>query len=701
MVNTHWRILLIDDDEDDYLLTRDLLSEIKHHSVTLDWEQGYAAARAAIARDAHDVYLLDYRLGSDNGLGLLREAVANGCAAPLILLTGQNDRAIDNEAMQAGAADYLIKGQMDASLLERAIRYAIERARTLEALRLSEERYALAARGANDGLWDWQVETNYVYYSPRWKMMLGHSEEEISNSPQELLSRVHEGDRATLKAAWDSLKKGGTEHFSYEYRIREKSGDYRWVLARGIVVRDKRGYVTRAVGSQTDITDHRRAQEQLLHDALHDNLTGLPNRTLFMDRLGFALKRARRRFAAAFGVLYVGLDRFKIVNNSLGYPSGDKLLIEISQRLSTVLRPGDTIARWGGDKFAVLLEELENTEAAIDIAERLRQVLEKPFMLDGRELFTGASIGIALSALDYSRPEEMLRDANTAMYRAKAQGNGQYRLFERSMQVKALDALQNETDLRRALERKEFVVHYQPIIDLASGDISSFEALVRWEHPQRGLVPPNDFIPLAEETGQIIPLGLWVLRESCAQLRTWQQGFAWAKNLSLCVNLSVSQLSHPDLVKQIDQALQEFGLRPGNLKLEITESGVMQDVESAIKVLNQLGELGVEFSVDDFGTGQSSLGYLQRLPIKFLKIDRSFISRMKENSRDGELVCTIIEMARKLGLDVVAEGIETAEQLALLKGLQCQYGQGYYFSKPIAGELVEKLLPQFRQRRAA
>ena len=516
----------------------------------------------------------------------------------------------------------------------------------------------------------------------------------------EITSRLHPEDQLKIQEVWLSLKKNQSENLAVEYRILDRSGVYRWVKASGVVVRNQSGRVTRIVGSQSDLTNHRQVEAQLIHQVLHDNLTGLPNRALFMDRLGFALGRARRRFAPTFAVLILDIDRFKVINDSLGHKVGDLLLVELSRRLAKVLRPGDTIARWGGDEFTILLDELTEESAATEIAERLQRELELPFKLEEQEVFTSASIGVAISSTEYQRPEEILRDADTAMERAKAQGKGQKIVFEGSMRAKAKEMLQIENDLRRALERNEFVVHYQPIIDLVSGAVTSFEALVRWQHPTRGFIPPNDFIPLAEETGQIVPLGLWVMREACAQLRRWRDTTNMAPLLSMCVNLSVRQLTQPDLVEQIRHVVRENCLQPGSLKLEITETGVMKDVEGAIIVLNQLRDSGVEFCVDDFGTGHSSLGYLQRLPIKMLKIDRSFVSRLNRTNKDGDLVCTIIELARRLELKVVAEGVETEEQLSILRELKCQYAQGYLFSKPIASDLAEKLLPRFPQRLA-
>ena len=700
MPKNHWQILLVDKNKENYRSTQALLSESKRQSVTLDWASSITTAQETLAEGRHDLILLDYHSSKKVGQQQIFEPTSNSELTPIILLVDQKTDTSRIEFLQPAVTDYLIKEELDTARLERAIHLSIELSRTKAALKASEERYELAAQGANDGLCDWNVKTGEVYLSPRWKRMLGYTETELANNLVEIIRLLHPEDQVKLQEVWLSLKKSQAGNIVFEYRILDRSGVYHWAKARGVVVRDQSGRIIRIVGSQSDITTHRQVEAQLMHQVLHDNLTGLPNRALFMDRLSFAMGRARRRFAPAFAVLILDIDRFKVINDSLGHKVGDLLLKELARRLGKVLRPGDTIARWGGDEFTILLDELTEESSATEIAGRLQKELELPFKLEEQEVYTSASIGVAISSPEYQRPEEILRDADTAMERAKAQGKGHKIVFENSMRAKAKEMLQIENDLRRALERNEFVVHYQPIIDLVSGALTSFEALVRWQHPTRGFIPPNDFIPLAEETGQIVPLGLWVMREACAQLRRWRDTTNMAPFLSMCVNLSVRQLTQPDLVEQIRRVVSDNCLQPGSLKLEITETGVMKDVEGAIIVLNQLRDSGVEFCVDDFGTGHSSLGYLQRLPIKMLKIDRSFVSRLNRTNKDGELVCTIIELARRLGLKVVAEGVETEEQLSILKELQCQYAQGYLFSKPIASDLAEKLLPRFPQRLA-
>ena len=441
-----------------------------------------------------------------------------------------------------------------------------------------------------------------------------------------------------------------------------------------------------------DITERKRAQEQLLHNALHDGLTGLPNQALFMDRLHLAIERAKRSEDYLYAVLFLDLDRFKVVNDSLGHIVGNELLIAISRKLETVLRSVDTVARFGGDEFTILLEDIEGIRTATHVAERIQKQLALPFNLDGHEVSTSASIGIVLSTRGYDQPGQLLRDADIAMYRAKTLGKARYELFDTTMHNRAVVLLQLEIDLRRAIKRKELRLHYQPIVSLETGRITGFEALVRWEHPLRGLIYPTEFIPVAEETGMIICIGQWVLHEACRQMHTWHSQFPTTPPLTISVNLSGKQVTQPDLIKEINQVLQNTRLDARNLKLEITESVVIDNTESATAMLSQLRALDIDLQMDDFGTGYSSLSYLHRLPINTLKIDRSFISNIGIRGENLQIVRAIVTLAHSLNMNVTAEGIETVEKLAQLKALQCDYGQGYYFSQPLDSEAITVLL---------
>jgi diguanylate cyclase (GGDEF)-like protein len=436
----------------------------------------------------------------------------------------------------------------------------------------------------------------------------------------------------------------------------------------------------------------RESKDHFRHAAFHDALTGLPNRALFTDHLRLAVERARRDAHHAFAVLFLDLDRFKNINDSLGHLYGDSLLVEIARRLQSCTRQVDTVARFGGDEFAVLLDGTGDPEAAVRVAEKIQRELRTPFDLYGHEAFTSASIGVALSRTGYTNPEDVLRDADTAMYRAKDGGKARHEVFDHTMHTRAVTMLRLENDLRRALERGELRVHYQPIMSLRSCELAGFEALVRWEHPDRGTVSPVEFIPLAEETGLIIPLGQWVLEEACRQLREWQDASPFNRNLMMSVNLSGKQLSQPDVVERVQGVLRAAGLDPRTLKLEITESVVMENAEEAAAVLTRLRALGVGLSIDDFGTGYSSLSYLHRFPVNALKVDRSFVARMASGDENLEIVRTVVTLAQNLGMEVVAEGIETAEQLSQLRALRCEYGQGYLFSKPLPASEAAALL---------
>lgn len=442
-----------------------------------------------------------------------------------------------------------------------------------------------------------------------------------------------------------------------------------------------------------DITKRKQVEEQLLHDAFHDSLTGLANRALFMERLGYAIQQTKRREDYLFAVLFLDLDRFKVINDSLGHMFGDQLLIALAQRLKGCLAKHDIFARLGGDEFAILLEDNVGNRDATQVVESIQKELKSPFNLNGHQVFATASIGVILSTIGYNQPSDLLRDADTAMYRAKVRGRARHEVFDVVMHQQAVELLRLETDLRQAVENREFQLHYQPIVSLGNNKIVGFEALVRWQHPTRGMIFPTDFITIAEETGLIIPLGLWVLQEACRQMRVWQVQFPTNPPLTISVNLSAKQFMQPELVEQISRIIRETNLDPRSLRLEITESMLLENNAFLTPTLSQLQALGVSLFLDDFGTGYSSLNYLYRLPIDTLKIDRSFISNMG-NTEGWEIVRAITMLAHALGINVIAEGVETKEQLAHLDTLQCEYAQGYLFSKPLDAVTVGTMIAQ-------
>lgn len=572
------------------------------------------------------------------------------------------------------------------------IRDITERKRTEKALRESEERYALASLAANDGLWDWDLIKNEAHFSARWKLLLGFGEEEIDRGIDEWFNRIHPLDVERVKVEINSHLEGLSSHFENEHRVLHKDGDYRWMLSRGIAVRDQTGKAYRMAGSQTDVSARKLAEEQLLHDAFYDGLTGLPNRSLFMDRLGNSLRRTRRAQddACTCAALFLDLDRFKMINDSLGHTVGDEVLIETARRLEKCVRPGDTVSRFGGDEFVMLIEDINDEEKAKIVAERVQNAFASPFRVGGSEILSTASIGIALGSPDYTSAEDLIRDADITMYQVKGRGRGRYEVFTPSMRNQAVALLHLETDLRAALERGELLIHYQPIVTLEDSRITGLEALLRWRHPHRGLVPPMEFIPLAEETGLIISIGEWVLRTACSQLKNWiEEGIP---PLRVAVNISTVQLKDPGFSDMVLTVVRETGIQPENLDLEITETTLMAQSKSVVDSLLRLRSLGIHISLDDFGTGYSSLNYLQNLPIDTLKIDRSFINKLAANEEQGKIVETILMLGGNLGIDVVAEGIETEEQLKKLRMMHCRRGQGYYFAKPMAGKALRPML---------
>jgi diguanylate cyclase (GGDEF)-like protein/PAS domain S-box-containing protein len=567
-----------------------------------------------------------------------------------------------------------------------------ERIRIQEALRESEERYALAARGANDGLWDWNLKTNEIYFSSRWKSMLGFPDDEIGNNIHEWFHRVHPDDISKLKKDISDHLNKRTPHFENEHRLMNKENVYLWFLSRGLAVRESDGVTVRMAGSLTDITERKKTEEQLIKSAFYDVLTGLPNRALFMDRLQMSFAYKKRHGDHQFAVLFLDLDRFKNVNDSFGHLIGDELLILVSERLRSHIRPEDTIARFGGDEFVILLGDIKGIEDATNIADRIKDIMMESFHLMSYELYINATIGIAISADEYQRPEEILRDADTAMYNAKLRRKAGYVIFDKTMHVNALDLLELEIDLRHAIDRGEFVMYYQPIVSLENRSIVGFEALVRWNHPQRGLLLPMEFIPLAEETGLIVPLSLWIISESCRQMRAWQKQFPSDSSLTVSVNVSPKHLASANFINHITDILRETKLDPRQLALEITENSLIENTVYMSSLFLQLKELGIKVNIDDFGTGYSSLSYLQRFAINTVKIDQSFIAQLNNNEKDAEIVQSIINMAHNMKMHVIAEGVEQSGNLRTLENMKCEYAQGFFFSHPLNIHETEALL---------
>ena len=683
------RILVVDDNE----MNRDMLARrLERKGYEIRVAEGAESLLERFHEEPVDLVLLDVEMPGISGLDALQ--TLRGCYSPIqlpiIMVTAKDQSEDIVKALDLGANDYLTK-PIDFPVALARIRTQLALKKSEEALRVSEERYALAAQGANDGLWDWNLMDNDIYFSPRWKIMLGYQESEIANHPEEWLDRIHLADRERVKDEIAAHQRGLTPHFESENRVQHKDGSFRWMLSRGLAVRDASGKASRMAGSQTDITGGKVA----------DALTGLPNRLLFIDRLVRLIEHTKRHKDYLFAVLFLDLDGFKMINDSLGHGIGDQLLVGVANRLEKCLRVSDTVtrieklftlARLGGDEFTILLDQVKDSSDATLVAERIMKAIAAPFILDGKKLFTSVSIGVALSNIGYDKPEDLLRDADTAMYRAKTLGKGRYEVFDLDMRASVMARLQLEMDLRTALEREEFRNFYQPIVSLDSGRITGFEALLRWQHPSRGLLSPLEFIPVAEETGMIREIGWWNLQRACRQISVWNACRNSSPPLTMSVNLSVKQFLQPNLAAEIGKLLREVGLPPDILKLEITESTVMADPSAAVEMLLQIKSLGVQLSIDDFGTGYSSLSYLHRFPLDTLKIDSSFTKAMGQAGDSMEIVRTILPMANSLRLNVIAEGVETAEQLAILRKLRCEYAQGYYFSKPVTAEEAGVLL---------
>lgn len=572
---------------------------------------------------------------------------------------------------------------------EGALEDITDRRRAQDALRASEERFRALVQNASDMISILDPEGAVLYASPSHFRLLGHAPESFVGGSY--LDFVHSEDRPLVANVLQCVVDLPHENLTVEYRCRHRDGT--WITiestASNLLAHPS---VEGIVLNSHDITDRKRAEERLLHDALHDELTGLPNRALFMDRLWQAMERSRREPDRLMAVLFLDVDQFKIVNDSLGHLVGDELLVQISRKLSAVIRPMDTIARIGGDEFAILIEGGHGVDDAVGVANRIHERLAAPINLGGHEVFITASIGIAVFTPDYEKPEDLLRDADTAMYRAKSSGRACHVVFHRGMHHFVMARLQLESDLRRAIERGQIEVHYQPFVDLGTGTVTGVEALMRWVHPRRGLIMPDDFLTVAEETGLIVPLGSYVLEQACRRVRNLQIKYPEHRELRLSVNLSNKQFFQSDLDEQIAGALAASGLDPGHLGLEITEGVIIRHAESASSRFSRLKALGVQLYLDDFGKGYSSLNYLHRYPMDILKIDRSFVSRMGEDGGNLSIVAAIVNLGHQLGMEVVAEGIQSLEQVAKLRGMGCEYGQGFFFSHPVDGAEVEELI---------
>ncbi len=654
------------------------------------------------ARDwRFDIILLDLNLPDGSGIEVCQRMHEAATNTPIIVLTNQTSSELGVKALREGAQDYLIKREVDEVMLGRAIRYAIERHRTERALRESEQRYALAVGGANDGIWDWNMRDGEVYFSPRWKAIIGYADDDVSDRLAEWLERVDPADRERFDEALNQHLEGRCAYFECEYRMVTKGGETRWVSTRGVALRDELGAAWRMAGSMTDITRRKQTETRLLHEAMHDPLTGLPNRLLFLDRLSLALRRYRRDPSKLCAVLLFDLDRFKLVNESRGRGCGDELLNQVAMRVQACLRPGDTLARLGSDEFAIVLNDICGPTDAVYVVERLQDALARAFEFDLHSLYTSASVGIALASESYRCPQDMLRDADVAMYRAKNSGQATYAVYDTAMHDQAMFQHRMETDLRRALDRSELELYYQPILNLEDNErVLGFEALLRWRHPTRGLVLPDEFINIVEETSLVVPVGWWVIERALQQLAKWQRLFKIEPPLAMSINVSGRMFLANDMAKRMAAMLEDYEVDPCSVHLEITERVVMDHGDLVLSALSDLRDLGIQLHVDDFGTGSASLTYLQRFRYDTLKIDRSFVSTMIEHRDSFAIVQALVSLGHTLGMQVVAEGVETPEQLARLQQMHCPAAQGYWFSKPLHQDDVSQYMRNGHARAA-
>jgi diguanylate cyclase (GGDEF)-like protein/PAS domain S-box-containing protein len=564
------------------------------------------------------------------------------------------------------------------------------RRRAEEGLKRQEERLALAADGAHDGLWEWDLNAKELFFSARWKAMLGLPAVAGVGRPEEWLGRVHPEDIAPLKEALESHLAGTTDHFEHEHRIQHEDGSYRWFMCRGVAAHSPTRRSARIGGSMTDTTERAHTQERLRSAGFLDSLTGLCNRAVFVERLGKRLEECRQGRGGRFALLYLDLDRFKVVNDSLGHLVGDELLVAVSRRLESCVRPGDSLARLGGDEFAILVSGLAEDQQANAMAFRIQEALRAPLAIAGREVFTSASIGIALGPAQYTDPDAIMRDADTAMYHAKSRGKARHELFDADMHARVRDRLGLENDLRHAVASNNFEVHYQPIVLLGTGMCVGFESLVRWTRNGES-VPPVNFIPMAEELGLIEPLGTWVMQEACRTFAEWQRRYPDSGLDCITVNVSSRQLMQQNFLRIVERAVQKAGLRPSAVRIEITETALLDSPATAAELLRELRDFGVKIYLDDFGTGYSSLSHLHKLPVDALKIDRSFVKSLLLPDRPA-IVESVLALARTLNTSVVAEGIETERQARELERLGCTHAQGFLFSKPLSERMAEDLI---------
>jgi diguanylate cyclase (GGDEF)-like protein/PAS domain S-box-containing protein len=685
------QLLLIEDNAGDARLIREMFNEHGALDIELVRATTMSEAEAQLSQRTFDILLLDLGLPDSQGLDAVRRAHAAAPRVPLVVLTGMDDESLAAQALQVGAQDYLIKGQIETRGLLRALRYAVERKTMEEALFVEKERAQVTLNCIGDAVICTDASGNITFLNIVAEKMTSWSRQEANGRPMaEVFQILDANTRETTPNPMEiSVEKNCTVHLPANCILVRRDGSEVPIEDSVAPIHDREGKPTGAVVVFRDVSAARAMALEMTHSAQHDFLTGMPNRMLLNDRVNQAIAWAQRH-AKKVAVLFLDLDGFKHINDSLGHATGDKLLQSVAKRLVECVRGSDTVSRQGGDEFVVLLTEVGLSEDAAITARRMLQTVAQAHSVDQHDLHVTTSIGVSVFPDDGQDAETLIKNADTAMYQAKENGRQSYQFFKPAMYVRAVERQSIEESLRRALEREEFLVQYQPKVNLKTLEITGAEALIRWKHPVRGMVPPSDFIPIAEDCGLIVPIGNWVLREACKQARTWMD--AGLPLATMAVNISAMEFRDEDFLDGVFRILRETGLDPAALELELTESVLMKRAESTQSILKILRGSGIQLAVDDFGTGYSSLSYLRKFPIDALKIDQSFIRQITTAPDETTIVTAVISMGRSLKLRVVAEGVETMEELTFLQAHQCEEAQGYYFSRPVLPEQFARLL---------
>jgi diguanylate cyclase (GGDEF)-like protein/PAS domain S-box-containing protein len=690
------KILFVNDSSENAHLIQEKLRKADD-VFELVYLQGFDQSLERISSNEFDVFLLDLAHTNGQGEEILNDLQKHFLAIPTVVLTGAQNESLGVRALQSGALDYLIKDRTDVDVLLRLLRHAAECGKTKSALLESEARYRQLLESVTDYVYTVQIENGRpvtTSHGPGCAAVTGYTSDEYTVNPFLWYLMTHEEDRqAVMEQAEAVLSEKSA--YPLEHRIIHKDGRVRWIRNIPVPRIDQQGHLVAYDGLVSDITDRKQAEQKLRDIAFYDALTNLPNRELFRDRLRQAIIQARRH-KRMFAVMILDLDRFKGINDTLGHKIGDFLLKYVSERLVKSTREADTVARLGGDEFIILFPDIAQALDASFIAQKINNALLRNFLLDGQELFITASIGISLYPSDGTEVDTLIKNADVAMYQAKAQGRNNYQFYTPTKNTEALSKFMLENNLRKALERKEFVLYYQPLLELSTGRITGAEALVRWNHPRLGLLSPLEFIPMAEETGLIVPIGEWILENICAQGKTWNE--MGLSPFRISVNLSMRQFGHNAILQTVLNALEKSDLDPAHLELELTESIVMQNVEETIVTLHELKSAGVGISLDDFGTGYSSLSYLKNFPLNRLKLDRSFVSGLVKETKNECISKAIIEIAHSLNLKVTAEGVETFDQLELLRSWKCDEVQGFLLSRPIPVEEITRLMTDMKTK---